>query len=163
MGAPACERYSASSGGFIPVDAPAALAGRTGHSATLLPDGRVLLAGGVDPQGAPLDTLVVVSPAPLTVAESAARLPAARSRHAAFLDGGELVLCGGTGAGGVPVATCDALDLQTLAPSRASSPLPTPRSGMSVVPIDTGDLLLVGGADGNGNPSGAIELYTPLN
>ena len=69
---------------------------RSGHSATLLADGRVLVTGGANAAQTALSNVEIYNPATNSWA-LAASLPAARSRHSALLlpDGSVLVAGGG--------------------------------------------------------------------
>jgi Galactose oxidase, central domain len=69
-------------------------AGRLFASATPLPDGTVLIAGGYD-QGSPLASTEVFDPATSSWTD-AASLPQARGRHMATLMGSKVVVIGGT-------------------------------------------------------------------
>ena len=82
-------------------------AGRTGHTATLLADGRVLIVGGQEDQWTHLDNVVIYDPARASVDpwQSANPLPAVRGGHAAVkLGDGRVGVIGGQGeTGGSPV------------------------------------------------------------
>jgi Kelch motif protein len=69
-------------------------AGRLFASATRLPDGTVLVAGG-DDQGSPLASAEIFDPA-MKAWTMAASLPHAREQHLATLAGGKVILVGGS-------------------------------------------------------------------
>ncbi|XYI04038.1 kelch repeat-containing protein [Sorangium sp. So ce1128] len=95
---------------------------RTGHVAMLMPDGRVLVAGGAD-TGGPLSDAEVYDPGrnawlpvrPLTI-------PRSEPMGTSLEDGTVLVL-GGLGEGGVPLATADLFKL--LGTGRCATRRPT--------------------------------------
>ena len=93
-----------------------------GHTATLLPDGRVLLAGGVDlgAGGAPTGTLEIWDPATQRFSTLVATLNVARSAHTAtLLADGRVLVAGGSGAGEVVLASAEIIDpvLGTVTPA----------------------------------------------
>ncbi|XHF13486.1 kelch motif-containing protein [Archangium gephyra] len=122
---------------------------RAFHTATRLPGGKVLLAGGEveSVEGA----LPVRSAQVLDVAQgtsTAVELKAARSQHAAAVDsGGRVLLVGGVGAGGAVVAEAEGYDPATGQVFSVSTPVP--RVGMAAMPVQDGRrIAVVGGSDG---------------
>ncbi len=121
---------------------------RAFHTATALPDGQVLLAGGEQVSS---DNPVRLRSAtlldPRTGTASALDLREPRSRHAAAVDeGGRVLLVGGVGTSGEVVSLAEGFDAQG---NGFDVPLPLPRVGASVVPLQGGKLLaVVGGSDG---------------
>ncbi len=86
-------------GGVPPVPS---LTPRTGHTATLLQDGTVLIAGGIGTSGLPLVTAEIFDPATgaVTLVGSMAE---ARTNHSASMQSdGTVLIIGGTGLGGSP-------------------------------------------------------------
>jgi Galactose oxidase, central domain len=130
---------------------------RSAHTATRLPSGRILVAGGLDAAGAPLASAEVLDPVarrfltaePLTTARGAA--------SATLLPSGRVLVAGGTGADGAPTGSVEIFD-PTLGDAGGfvpTQPLSSPRSGHSVVVLCDGTLLLVGGGAG-------AERYVPI-
>ena len=106
------EIFDPTSGTFSPT-AGAMNHRRQSHTASLLPDGRVLLVGGQSGPGAVNTVAEVYDPGTETFAELSS-LPQPRNSHMAIsLPDGRVVLAGGNGPGGVgltAVAIFDAVD-----------------------------------------------------
>ncbi|MGZ3457339.1 MAG: kelch repeat-containing protein, partial [Archangium sp.] len=122
---------------------------RAFHSATRLPGGKVLLAGGevASVEGTiPVSNALVLDVAQRTYTE--VELKAARSHHAAAADsGGRVLLVGGVGAGGEVVREAEGYDSGTGQAFSVSTPVP--RVGMGVMSVGDGRrIAVVGGSDG---------------
>ncbi|MFY0524221.1 kelch repeat-containing protein [Archangium gephyra] len=122
---------------------------RAFHTATRLPGGRVLLAGGEvqSVEGAlPVRGAQVLDVARGT--STSVELRAARSQHAAAVDsGGRVLLVGGVGAGGTVVAEAEGYEPATGQVFPVSTPVP--RVGMAAMPVEDGRrIAVVGGSDG---------------
>ena len=129
--------------------APALAAPRAFHTATRLPDGKVLLAGGevASVEGTlPVRSALVVDVAQRT--STSVALKVARSHHAAAADsGGRVLFVGGVGAAGAVVSEVEGFDPQTGTVFSVGTPVP--RVGMGVMPVQGGRrLAVVGGSDG---------------
>src|SRR5262245_40122461 len=83
---------------------------RTGASATLLEDGRVLIAGGIDENSAVTTTSERFSPADGGFAPSASMQTARANHTATLLADGRVLVVGGTGADGRAVASVEIYD-----------------------------------------------------
>lgn len=130
---------------------------RAGHTATALPDGRVLLVGGVDERGEPVASGEVFDPATGTF-ETVAWLGTARAFHTAtrLADGRVLVAGGVVSGAGAPLETTPAAELLTPAlpgqpwPAVASAAMLGARAAHSATPVRLADgrevVLLVGGS-----------------
>ena len=164
--------------GIVTAVAPMSVA-RTQHTATLLPDGRVFVAGGTsdfdfsDPLaavGAIHDSTEIFNPT--TGAWSgAAALPKKRVMHNASVAGdGRVLLTGGievTYIFGIPFVDfsddCRAYNPGTNAMQNVSN-FSGGRAGHGQVTLANGDVLIIGGADGNLlsqviNPMASCRLY----
>ena len=130
---------------------------RATHTATLLSNGRVLIAGGMDGAGT---TAELYDPARGSFA-SAGRLASERSGgHAAvLLPSGKVLLAGGwTGRAVTPSAELYDPAREAFAVTGAMN---SPRSGHTATLLPTtGKVLIVGGFDGNARLASA-ELYDP--
>jgi hypothetical protein len=134
---------------------------RWGHTATLLANGRVLVAGGYDDGRRPLDTAELFDPA----AErwtSTGRLTTGRGGHTATLlpDGTVLVVGGGgeitSGEGGPRSATADRYD-PTDGRWTATARLSQARTGHTATLLADGSVLVAGGD----TSFAAVERYDP--
>src|SRR5207244_3920878 len=101
---------------------------RAEHTATLLANGTVLIAGGRDAAGQPLASAEIYDPATGGYTLLASPLPAPVWGHTANrLSDGTVLIAGGTGDGGLPVAAAQLFDPATGAFTRLD-PLSTPRA-----------------------------------
>jgi N-acetylneuraminic acid mutarotase len=158
-------------------------AARAGHTATLLPDGRVVVMGGeVLPSREMIETVEAYDPQVDSWTELAP-LPESRCNHTAtLLDDGTILVVGGgqSNAIGLPSGLqvrTEALIYDPTTDSYESlGPNLVPRHGHHAVGLPSGEVLLVGGADdestvkpsqGNSNPQpfgnalASAEIYDP--
>ncbi len=146
--------------------------GRTGHTATLLPNGKVLVAGGfavdIGYGGYSISSVDLYDPDTGTWT-SAGQLSAPRHSHTAtLLTNGKVLVTGGYntnfGYGPGPIDSADLYDPDT-GTSTPTGSLTTVRYGHSATLLDSGKVLVAGGAGhviGTGlvYPTSA-ELYDP--
>ena len=150
--------------------------GRLGATATRLPDGRVLFAGGASVNmdgtiGTVLDTMEVYDPKRGQFIGLPQRLLTPRAHHSAtLLDDGTVLLFGGIAAmeNGTPrvTATASIVNLDSLVPVQSITP-PLPASEgryqHRAVKLDDGrgSVLITGGSSANGNPLATTWRYFP--
>jgi len=154
---------SADSGGFVPVGRPA-IETRLRHTATLLDDGRVLLAGGFTLNGS--RTAELLDPASATFESTTATVEGRQSHEAIRLADGRVLLIGGTPfTGGGVLASTEVYD-----PSdgifHATASMTDPRWDAAVVLLEDGRVLVAGGVienleDGSPVITDRAELYDP--
>src|SRR5579862_1083294 len=131
-------------GNFYP--APSMNYARSGHSATLLPDGRVLVAGGADASGS-LQTAEVYDPSANTWT-AAGLLMAPRSGHTAtLLQDGTVLLAGGS-ANGAALKSLELFDPTQNTFSTVSANLSSARESHAAALLSDGRVLILGGSDG---------------
>ncbi|AUX43351.1 uncharacterized protein SOCE26_047990 [Sorangium cellulosum] len=131
---------------------------RYAHSATLLSDGRVLVAGGYDDVD-PLDAAEVFDP--VSGAWSALdAMPAARGFHTATrLRDGRVLVAGGYGDMGL-LGTADVFDPAGDSWSPIEATMAVARTEHSATRLRDGRVLVAGGNDGTG-PLYAAEVFDP--
>ena len=163
--APLAEVFSATSGTFKPLN-PAMPAGpRRDHAAVTLNDGRVLLLGGRDDTGKVLRSALVLS-VDGKVEPRDNYLLTARASATLARFGGEVLLCGGVSdTSDTPLASCEVFTLDQLTGGTAGRTEQLPRARVSpvLVPLETGNLLILGGWSGtlaNRAAVADIDAYT---
>lgn len=131
---------------------------RFGHSATLLSDGRVLIAGGGN------QTAEIYDPAADTFVPTG-QMSVARGGHTATLlaDGKVLVAGGSSVPGGDPLGTAELYDSSSGMFSPTGS-LVIPRSGHTATLLPNGKVFFAGGVPGptDDNPFAPIDPRTEL-
>jgi len=141
----ACGGRPAGPAPLASASAPAVVgASRTGHTATLLEDGRVLVVGGASPSSAALATVELVDPASGRVT-TAAPLAAARHDHTATLLGdGRVLVAGGASAQGAALASVELFD-PAAGTWSAGPALAAARAGHTATRLPSGEVLVAGG------------------
>jgi hypothetical protein len=142
---------------------------RFDHTATLLLDGRVLVAGGygtaIPPSNGALDSSEIYDPLQQTWTVTLQPLTTGRGDHTATLLASGKVLV----AGGVDSHGQDALYGELYDPSAGSTgtwtetvKLVNPRSYHTATLLKDGRVLLVGGVNANSNVLNSAEIYDPM-
>src|SRR3989454_572009 len=133
---------------------------RAEHTATLLPNGTVLIAGGKDVAGQPLTSAEIYNPVTGVYTAVSSPLPTPVWGHTATgLNDGTVLLAGGTGDGGLPVNAAVLYDPATDT-FAALYPLSTPRARHTATLLRDGKVLIAGGTDGP-NALASLEVYDP--
>jgi RHS repeat-associated protein len=138
---------------------PAAAA--NGQTATLLPNGGVLLAGGQDATGHASPALWLRD-AQGNEKQLQAALQIARIGHTAtVLPDGTVLILGGIGADGQLVQLAEIFDPQTESSQLLGSGAPPARVFHTSTVLTDGRLLICGGVGPNGNPLESAEMWDP--
>ncbi len=141
---------------------------RSSHTATLMSDGRVLVAGGFDASGTPMSSLEICDPIAKTC--SSGGLPAlsvARGGHTSTLlsngpYSGQVLICGGQSAAAATSITgsCDRFnpDGNTIS---AAGAMPSARMGHTAVLLRGGKVFVSGGR--RRDAGNTVWIYEPMN
>ncbi|MDP9373008.1 MAG: zf-HC2 domain-containing protein, partial [Chloroflexota bacterium] len=134
---------------------------RSGHTATRLRDGRVLVAGGTPSRHPVLDTAELYDPATSTWTATAP-MESGRSQHTAtLLPDGQVLIVAGFGMDSKTIlATAERYDPATGRWSPAGS-MAAGRAGHTATPLPSGEVLVAGGHTYAGGPLATAELYDP--
>jgi Galactose oxidase, central domain len=139
--------------------------GRQVHTATLLANGRVLVAGGYDSRDSALASAELYDPTANAFSQTGS-LAAARGLHTAtLLSDGRVLIAGGGPANWVSVvgpylASAELYDPKTGTFSPTGS-LTTTREGHTATLLSDGRVLITGGNDHGHNGVASAELYDP--
>jgi WD40 repeat protein len=142
---------------------------RTGQMATLLPDGRVLVAGGVNYFTAGSGGKVYSSAELYDPSTGSWTATGSMLSHAGpydtltLLPNGKVLVAGASyGSNGVPASTAELYDPAT-GTWTATGNMVIPRDGSTATMLHSGKVLVVGGNDtrGNRNSLASAELYDP--
>jgi N-acetylneuraminic acid mutarotase/HEAT repeat protein len=136
---------------------------RNSHTATLLRDGKVLVAGGTDAAGHALASCELYDPASGKW-NGTGPLNTARFYHAAALQADGRVMIAGGHTGSAPLSDTEFYDPATgkwtTGPAEADL-LPTPRWVHSATLLPNGKVLIAGGRRGYSDVLASAELYDP--
>jgi len=128
---------------------------RTNHTATLLPDGKVLLAGGRDNNGNELNTVEIFDPTTQSFTVVPGTMSVPRSRHAAVLLNNGTVLV----MGGFLLGTAEVFHPVTNTFTSLSSSMTISRWDFTASLLPNGRVLIAGGDDGAYGSSNTAEIY----
>jgi N-acetylneuraminic acid mutarotase len=123
-------------------------AGRTNHTATLLPGGQVLLAGGqTDSDSDGVDTAELFDPATQKFTAIAATMTSPRGGHAAaLLPNGKVLLAGGFNNSSAALRTAELFDPATGTFTAIAALMVAPRDEFTATSLPSGQVLLAGGS-----------------
>jgi len=149
--------------GFSPTGSMAT--GRVLHTATLLGDGEVLVAGGVNNTDFPT-MAELYDPATAKFAPTTGSLTTIRvSPIATLLGSGKVLIVGGKSGPGVELATAEVFDPATETFAATSGNMSDGRAFGTATLLKDGTVLVTGGldpaGDGPGTPIATAEIYDP--
>ena len=132
---------------------------RNGHTATLLPNGLVLLTGGWNQSGRTF-TAELYDPQTGTFETTGSLMAPRQGLTATLLENGQVLIAGGDSARNTPQLTAELYNpaTQTFTPT---GNLKTGRFGHTATLLGDGRVLLVGGTSGNDNILASAEIYDP--
>jgi hypothetical protein len=138
---------------------------RADHTSTLLPDGRVLITGGMVENGVFLNSAELFDPGKGTFVSTASMQSRRVGHSATLLPNGKVLIAGGLagrkfeGGPGV-VATTEIYDPAT-GRFTAGPSMSTPRTAHAAVLLPNGKVLMAGGTDVDERPLATAEIYDP--
>lgn len=136
------------------------LTGRVSHTATLLADGRVLIAGGWGPDGI-LAAAELYDPATRTFLPTGSLLEARGSHIAVLLPSGAILIVGGEGGRQNPLATAEVYDLESGVFTPAGR-MQLPRASHMATLLSDGAVLVTGGHSARRGPVlASAEIFDP--
>lgn len=147
------EIYDPDRGTFVPF--ANLTAARNGHTATLLADGRVLIAGGIPGQGSSMTVAEILDPATGKVMALPPMVTGRTFHTATLLQDGRVFLYGGTG---IPSAEFFIPAMSSFMPG---PPPPSRRMNHQATMLDDGQILITGGLSGQNIQQTLTELFDP--
>jgi WD40 repeat protein len=145
-------------GALIP--APAMSHKRSAHSATALPDGRVLVAGGFLDKNSKYGA-EIYDPSAARFLSLSPMLTTRHSHTATLLPNGKVLIAGGYGEGTTTLSTAELFDPKTGSFTPAGS-LIAARAGHVAALLDDGKVLIAGGLGPEWHFLASAELYDPV-
>ncbi len=150
---------TAGSPGVTPVGGMAAA--RAAHTATRLPSGGVLVAGGFDADGRSEASAEVFDPATSSFTETAPMSVGRQSHTATLLDGGRVLIAGGYEPGGERLASAEIYDPST-GRFEATGSMSGPRADHTATLLSDGRVLIAGGTGPGYSFLSSAEVYDPV-
>jgi len=149
--------------GFIPANPMTE--SRATHTATLLSDGRVLVAGGTSGAGCSSSSSTEIFDPVSDSFSNSSQMSVGREGHTATgLSDGKVLVAGGLSCssnGGLADTASAELYDPTIASFTLTGVMSTPRSGHTSTLLPNGKVLVAGGGDTSGSILASAELYDP--
>jgi N-acetylneuraminic acid mutarotase len=135
--------------------------GRAHHTATLLPNGKVLVVGGTKDGSASTATASLYDPSTNSWA-AAGVLAQGRFYHSdTLLANGKVLIAGGVNSGTTGIATAELYD-PTANTFSAAGALPAARQQHTDTLLSSGKVLITGGINSSGSVSKGTAIYDPV-
>ena len=132
---------------------------RAWHSATMLPNGRVLIVGGKGAGNKTLESAEIVDPSAQTV-EVISSPAFARSHHTAtVLTDGQVLIVGGSSAAGQALNRAELCNFKTNTATTLTGKLGLARQKQKATLQSDGNVLIEGGVDKSGNEISNREIF----
>jgi hypothetical protein len=138
---------------------------RADHTSTLLPDGRVLIAGGMVENGVFLNSAEIYDPAKGTFTLTGSMTSHRVGHTATLLPDGHVLIAGGLAGrvfeGGPGVVASTEIYDPGQGRFTPGPPMHAKRSGQAAVLLKNGEVLIAGGEKADGRPLASAEIYDP--
>ncbi len=131
---------------------------RYGPTATLLGNGDVLVAGGLDLNGVAIAQAELYDPSSANFAAAAAMISPRIQHTATLLGTGDVLFAGGLDSGGNPLSAAELYDASSASFGQTGA-MAHARSGHSATELQDGTVLIAGGI-GAAGPVAAAEIYS---
>jgi len=144
--------------GFVATGSMAAA--RAEHTATLLNNGKVLVAGGIDPTGVILASSELYDPVSKSFSTSGSMGAGRRDFTATLLPSGKVLVTGGLASAG-PLTSAEIYDPIAGTFAATTGPMTIARASHTATLLNTGKVLIAGGASIGGFGTFTAELFDP--
>ena len=135
--------------------------GRGLHTATTLPDGKILVTGGLNTARQPLNSAELYDPTTDSWAPAASMSQARDSHTGTLLSDGRVLVVGGNGtSGGLSLTSAEIYDPSSNSWSSAGNMLEG-RNHHTAIQLNDGKVLVAGGLLGPENPLSTVDFYSP--
>jgi WD40 repeat protein len=135
--------------------------GRALHTASRLPDGRILITGGWNGAEA-LSTAEIYNPAAGTFSATGSMSTGRANHRARVLFDGRILVAGGFDSKGAAIASAEIYDPASGTFSATAGPMSEARFAHSLNPVGDGKVLASGGFGTGGLALGTAELFDPV-
>ncbi|HZY59841.1 MAG TPA: kelch repeat-containing protein [Candidatus Binataceae bacterium] len=158
------EVYNAINNSFATTGTAIMKTPRSDAAAVLMPNGKVLIAGGSGPTSALLASSEIYDPSTNTFESATPSMKTPRrAATATLLPNGKVLIAGGSTTGGFPVSSTELYDPTTNTFATGATPnMNTAREFATATLLPNGRVLIAGGDDGGSNNFSSTEVYDSL-